>query len=61
LFGEVSQIQNNRGRPIQPGCTSTKRFFGVLMLTMTHYGPARVSALGDSDITRRRLSNQGKR
>ncbi len=41
--------------------TSTKRFFGFLCLIMTRYGPARGCPPGVSDITRRRLSNQGKR
>jgi hypothetical protein len=40
---------------------STKRFCAPKRLTMTRYGPERACAVGASDITRRRLSNQGKR
>jgi hypothetical protein len=40
---------------------STKRSFGFLRLTMTPYGPAGDFPLGVNDMTRRRLSNQGKR
>ena len=44
-----------------PVITSTKWFCWPLRLTMTRYGPARVGPVGVSDITRRRLSNQGRR
>ncbi len=41
--------------------TSTKWFFGFQCLTMTDYGPARVARRGVKAMTRRRLSNHGKR
>jgi hypothetical protein len=47
--------------PHEGPVTSTKRFFRPKRLTMTRYGPERARAVGVSDITRRRLSNQGKR
>jgi hypothetical protein len=45
---------------VTEGIAITKRFFGFSCLTMTPYGPARACP-GVSDMTRRRLSNQGKR